>query len=150
MRATLWGAMIVSMAAMAAEVAPIQPAAPRSVDNLPMLAWSFLIGWAFAGWVIASLKPAVIAMNDAAQPRAVAIAGVISTLVAALAVGVMAGLYLLTIATWNEKPMPALYAYIGALGGGFWGMKGMEFGIDIFKTVVSSWASKRTQGGNPP
>jgi hypothetical protein len=139
----VWGAASLLGVAMAAEAVKAQVGvviAPRTVDDLPVLAWAFLIGWAFAGWVIASLKPAVIAMNDPAQTRSVVVAGIISTLTASLAFGVGCGLYLLTEARWDSKPLAALYAYLGALGGGFWGMRGMEFVIDIIRAVLASWA----------
>lgn len=137
----------ISVAAAAAGVAvPVASQIPRTVDSLPTLAWWFLVGWSLAGWVIASLKPAVIAMNDGTQPRSVAIAGVVSTLVASLAFGTSCGLYLLTEATWDGKALAALYGYLGALFGGFTGMRGMEFVTDMGKGILERWASKGKPG----
>lgn len=139
MRAALWGALGISMA-VASGVTPASTG--RTMDDLPTMAWCFLVGWSFAGWIIASLKPAVIAMNDGAQPRSVIVAGIISTFVASLAFGVACGLYLLTEARWGDKPLAALYGYLGALFGGFSGMKGMEFAIDLLQGIVQRWADK--------
>jgi hypothetical protein len=75
------------------------------------------------------------------------VAGIVSTLAASLAFGVGIGLYLLTEATWGGKPLAALYGYLGALGGGFWGMKGMEFATDIVKAIAERWASKQKSEG---
>lgn len=128
---------------MAAEA--IVPSASRTVDDLPALAWRFLIGCSFAGWVVASLKPAVLALNDDTQQRNVALAGIISTLVASMGFGIAMGLFLLTEARWDGKALAALYAYLGAFGGGFWGMKGMEFVIDLGKGILERWATKGAQ-----
>lgn len=137
-------------AAMAAEVATAPVVVPRTVEGLPALAWWFLIGWSFAGWMSASLKPAVIAMHDTTQQRAVALAGIVSTLVSSMAFGIGVGLYLLCEARWDDKPLAALYGYLGALAGGFWGMKGMEFGIDVFKGIVERWAQKGIKEDGKP
>jgi hypothetical protein len=138
---------LIGLAVAADSAVKLQSGSPRTVDELPMLAWAFLVGWAFTGWIIAMLKPTVIAMNDRTQPRSVVIAGAISTLAASLAFGVGIGLYLLTEATWGGKPLAALYGYLGALGGGFWGMKGMEFATDIVKAIAERWASKQKSEG---
>lgn len=138
-----WGTLGIIGMVMAAETVKLPPVSPRTLDDLPMLAWAFLIGWSFAGWIIASLKPAVIAMNDGTQARSVVIAGIISTLTASLSFGVACGLYMLTEARWDGKPLAALYAYLAALVCGFWGMKGMEFATDLLKSLAERWASKQ-------
>lgn len=143
-----WATLGVVGVAIAAEtVASTVQLEPRTIENLPSLAWWFLIGWSFAGWVIASLKPAVIAMNDPTQVRSVVWAGILSTFTASLAFGIACGLYLLCEARWDHKPLAALYGYLGALGGGFWGMKGMEFAIGILTSVIEGWA--RARGKQP-
>jgi hypothetical protein len=138
---------LIGIAVAADSAVKLQSGSPRTVDELPMLAWAFLFGWAFTGWIIASLKPAVIAMNDRTQPRSVVLAGIVSTLAASLAFGVGIGLYMLTEATWGGRPLAALYGYLGALGGGFWGMKGMEFATDIVKAIVERSVSKQKGEG---
>lgn len=139
MRIPLSGALIVCTASMAAQAALPDP---RSIEALPGLAWGFLCGWSFAGWVVASLKPAVIAMNGGVR-RGEAIAGVIQTLAASLAFGVLIGLWLLTTATWEGKPVAAIYAYLAAFGCGFLGTKGIEFATDLVMGIIARWAAKQ-------
>lgn len=117
--------------------------ASRTIESLPPLAWALLSGWAFAGWVISSLKPAVEAMNDATKPANVRAAVIISTLVASMAFGIACGLYLLIEARWDGRVIGALYAYLGAFAGGFTGMKGMEWAIEKGKGVIEVLLPKR-------
>lgn len=120
---------------------------PRSLEGLPSLAWWFLLGWSFAGWIVASLKTAVIAMNDGTVRRTEALAGVIATLVASFASGILNGLYLLTEAQWDGKPIAAIYAYLAAFTCGFLGTKGIEFGIDVVRGIIERWAAKGNING---
>jgi hypothetical protein len=110
---------------------------------LPALTWWLAIGYSFAGWIMANLKNAVVAMNGP-DDKFVAGASVISTFIAAHLVGISACLYLLTEAQFNGKPIPPLIAYFTGAVGAAGGMAFINIGIDAFKAAALRWAG----GGN--
>jgi hypothetical protein len=119
-----------SAGCLAAEAA-VQAVTGRTIETLPALTWWLAIGYSFAGWIMANLKNAVVAMNGP-DDKFVAGASVISTFIAAHLVGI------------NGKPIPPLIAYFTGAVGAAGGMAFINIGIDAFKAAALRWAG----GGN--
>lgn len=140
LRPLVWLTLYTAGICIAAEATAPTPA-PRTLESLPALVWWFAVGYSFAGWVMANLKNAVIAMNGE-ENKFVAVSGVLSTLVASHLVGISLCLYMLTEVQMSGKPVPALLAYFAAAIGSFGGMRLMELGLEVLKGFALKWASR--------
>lgn len=118
----------------------------RTLETLPTLTWWLAVGYSFAGWIMANLKNAVIAMNG--QDKLAAGAEVFSKFVAAMLVGVSLCLYLITEARYDGKPIPVLVALFAATIGAFGGMAFINISVDALKSLALKWAQRNGGSGN--
>lgn len=120
----------------------------RTLEMLPALTWWLLVVYAFAGWIAGNLRQVVVSMNGE-DDRCVTLAAAVSGIVAAFAVGVSAGLWVLIEARIEAKPVGALYAYFAAGLGAFGGVKFLDLGVDVVRSIALKWA-QRGNGGDKP